>query len=482
MDTQSPESTRLVEQARSLIAEGKHEYARICLDLSEKIDGTNADLRALLSDLALAEGRPTDARLHLDTGLAVHPHDVGLLRRRARQHTEAGEPARAIMDLSEAFLAAPKDYDILTELGETLSEAKLYDQAALYLKMACDVAFEAGNVTATLDAQFRLALAMDKLGATDAALEIFQAIVSVDHSLFNARANVIRLLWRLDRREEAAGLAQEEINRGSRDENFYVMVITWLNHLNRRDAVTAMLEEAARLFPTNSTFAHLAAGMRGDHVESAPNDYIEGVFDSYAESFEKHLLGGLVYRGPGVMARHVEHNLPPSGRFRACLDLGCGTGLMAFVLREIVDRLVGVDISAKMLEEAAEKSLYDELVKDDIKADVKRRREGGEVFDLITAADVFLYLGALEETCADTATILSDEGLLIFTVEHSREDADYILTPTGRFAYRKDYLERCLAKAGFSHVAVLEDQLRMEGSTPVEHLVAIASKTRAITI
>ena len=44
------------------------------------------------------------------------------------------------------------------------------------------------------------------------------------------------------------------------------------------------------------------------------------------------------------------------------LDAGCGTGLAGKKLREKASRLVGVDISPKMLIKAEEKGIYDELV------------------------------------------------------------------------------------------------------------------------
>ena len=45
----------------------------------------------------------------------------------------------------------------------------------------------------------------------------------------------------------------------------------------------------------------------------------------------------------------------PGRRFASALDLGCGTGLMGEALRERIDHLTGVDLSAAMIAKARER-------------------------------------------------------------------------------------------------------------------------------
>ena len=47
-------------------------------------------------------------------------------------------------------------------------------------------------------------------------------------------------------------------------------------------------------------------------------------------------------------------------------DLGCGSGLVGLALKTPQNQIIGVDVSAQMLAKAAEKNVYDELVKDDL--------------------------------------------------------------------------------------------------------------------
>ena len=53
-------------------------------------------------------------------------------------------------------------------------------------------------------------------------------------------------------------------------------------------------------------------------------------------------------------------------RFRSALDLGCGTGLCGPLVRPMVDRLTGVDLSARMIEKARSLGVYDRLEQGDI--------------------------------------------------------------------------------------------------------------------
>ena len=67
------------------------------------------------------------------------------------------------------------------------------------------------------------------------------------------------------------------------------------------------------------------------------------------------------------------------------LDLGCGTGLSGVAFKPIARRLVGIDLSPKMLAKAQELAIYDALAEGDAEAP-PAGAEGP--FDLIVAGDV----------------------------------------------------------------------------------------------
>ncbi|TIX47832.1 MAG: methyltransferase domain-containing protein, partial [Mesorhizobium sp.] len=139
------------------------------------------------------------------------------------------------------------------------------------------------------------------------------------------------------------------------------------------------------------------------------------------------------------------------GRLSLALDLGCGTGLMGERLRPIVDRLEGYDISAAMLRKARAKGVYDRLVK----ADLQDLVYAGPKADLVVAADVFIYVGALEGIVRTVAGMLAEDGLFAFSVETLADTEpaggdSFALRPSRRYAHSEAYVRIVLAANGLS--------------------------------
>ena len=216
----------------------------------------------------------------------------------------------------------------------------------------------------------------------------------------------------------------------------------------------------------------LGAGLRRDLlrgvpvVESMPPAFVELLFDQYAPRFERSLVDKLNYRGPELLLAALR----AQGFERAAhaLDLGCGTGLMGELLRAQCARLDGFDISSGMLTEAASKGAYDQLEKRDIAemAAILPR------YDLIVAADVFIYLGALERVIGWCAGALAPGGHFAFTLELG--DAPVQLRESRRFAHSRDYVTGLLAEAGFTGVALTDCVLRQDRGQDVAALLVAA--------
>jgi len=200
----------------------------------------------------------------------------------------------------------------------------------------------------------------------------------------------------------------------------------------------------------------------------APDDYLEAVFDGYAAGFERHLIG-LGYRVPGL----VRAALAPTPALGRVLDLGCGTGLIGVALSDYaVAELVGVDVSARMLAEAARKGLYARLEKQEIGAFLAA--EAGP-WDVIVAADVFCYFGALDEILPAICARLVPGGRFVFSVEEMAPDGAGLwrLASQGRFQHRADYVAGCIDAAGFTVERLAREMLRLEAGAPVEGLLAL---------
>jgi len=222
----------------------------------------------------------------------------------------------------------------------------------------------------------------------------------------------------------------------------------------------------------------------------------------------------LGYRVPelvGAAAAAVVRDARGGRPFSAALDAGCGTGLAGPYLRPLVaGALIGVDISTKMLELAANLradgaaaappagleraavgaaggaapvALYDRLLAKDLLA-LRRDDVGGldaegahaigtGPLELVVAADVLVYFGALDELLRTFAGLSAAGASLIFSCERVAAGADapasgWRLMPSGRFAHTKAYVVAAAAASGYALRAYDEIVPRREGGVDVQ--------------
>jgi predicted TPR repeat methyltransferase len=202
-----------------------------------------------------------------------------------------------------------------------------------------------------------------------------------------------------------------------------------------------------------------------------PSTFVETLFDHYAETFDESLVDKLDYRLPEFLDQAIRTARP--GRFSLVLDLGCGTGLMGQRLRPIADRLEGYDISASMLRKARVKGVYDLLAK----ADLQQFSYAGPKADLVTVADVFIYVGALEGVMKTIAGMLAGDGLFAFSVETLAGGGDFALQQSRRYAHSQSYVKRVLATNGFSILSLQTTVIRQDRREPVQGLAVVAAQS-----
>ena len=175
--------------------------------------------------------------------------------------------------------------------------------------------------------------------------------------------------------------------------------------------------------------------------EAAPPRFVRELFDEYAERFDADLVDTLRYRGHEQVCEPLAALHPAP--FASALDLGCGSGLAAPLLRPITGRLAGVDLAPRMIERAAATRLYDELHIGDL---VVHLGATTTRHDLVVACDVFIYIGDLARVFAAVARVLAPGGVFALTVEEGHADTGYDLLPTLRYAHSEIHL-RELAQA-----------------------------------
>jgi len=255
------------------------------------------------------------------------------------------------------------------------------------------------------------------------------------------------------------------------------------DRLGDHDGAVVAFRAASRADPDDYHGARLQLTRLGADADAPAmtEPYVRRLFDQYAGRYDAALTEHLHYRGPALLLGAATSALEPAGRpirFESLLDLGCGTGLAGAVFRPVATRLLGVDLSPAMIARAKAKGDYDRLVVGSIAAFLADEMTTNARYDLVVAADVFVYFNNLAPVLAGIARVLAPRGIVAFTVEiHS--GAGVTLLPTLRFAHAQSYLRDVVASAGLRLLALESAAIRTEKGVPVNGLVLVASTGNA---
>jgi predicted TPR repeat methyltransferase len=234
--------------------------------------------------------------------------------------------------------------------------------------------------------------------------------------------------------------------------------LAWLLAKVGRDCdLAALFARWASALPDDAMAVHMHAATSGRRLDRAAPEYIAALFDELAPSFDR-VLDGLGYAAPEEVADALE------GRVGACLDAGCGTGKVGARVRERVDALVGMDLSAAMIERARARGIYDALHHAEL---VEYLAAHANTYDAILAADVLVYTGALDPIATAIARALRNGGVAIVTTEQDTGIEGFALRPSGRFVHHPHAAASAFARAGLVEIATRTIALRREHGATV---------------
>jgi predicted TPR repeat methyltransferase len=250
--------------------------------------------------------------------------------------------------------------------------------------------------------------------------------------------------------------------------------------LGEVDKAVEIFEEWLKEEPDHPIARHMLAACSGRDVPTRASDaFVEMTFDSFAATFDSK-LARLLYRAPALVATMLAEPGVEASKSLDVLDAGCGTGLCGPLIAPYARRLVGVDLSARMIDQARARNVYDELVQRELTAYLA---DSTDAFDVIVSADTLVYFGALEGVVAAAANALRPGARLIFTVEEltgAGSDAGYSIGLHGRYGHTRPYIERVLADANL-RPEIVPAELRLEAGDPVPGLVVRATKADIAT-
>lgn len=475
--------------------------------------------RTLQRALRLHEdGELTQAEAAYQRHLSVHPEDAGALRLLGLLRIQQDDYTAGEALLRRAVAADPADGEAFATLGDALQLQRRIGEAIACYQQALSLGDGRGSVWCNLglalqhrgdsasalrcytsalkaDPEHLLALYNRGLlryeqGDIDGAIESYEAALRVDPLEVDLLNNLGNALFRAGRLDEALatyqrGLAVEAdhhllmanfrlaaeaggdmaaaaavLARQEQDAQLWVGTGLARQRRGDTDGAAEAFRRALAVEPGEPTARHMLDTLIGEPITRAAPDYIAALFDDYAPRFEGHLVSQLGYQIPALMRWLLGEVCGAEARFSALLDLGCGTGLVGAELREIVDRMVGVDLSAEMLRRSRNRGIYDDLHRAEL---VGWLAQADETFDLVVAADVLIYTGDLGPFFAALAAVLRPGGRLLFSTERLEDDDgqhDYVLLPTGRFAHSRAYLRRLAAAHGLTEERIGRAEIR----------------------
>jgi predicted TPR repeat methyltransferase len=382
---------------------------------------------------------------------------------------QRGRSDEAIPLIEQSLALAPENSDWHSNFGIVLQERLRLDEAIAAYRQAIELNPKHANAYSNMGVLLR---AQGKLSEAETA---YRDAIAINPEHIDAYTNLGILLHAQKRTQESVMAFCKVITLRPKHPEARRLLALAHCALGELDKAIELFEQWLRDEPDSEIARHMLAACSGKDVpERASDRFVEATFDSFAASFDAK-LAKLQYRAPSLVAAMLEHGGPAPSKSLDILDAGCGTGLCGPLVVEHARRLVGVDLSGKMLAHAQERKVYDSLVKSELTTYLK---EVPSTYDVIVSADTLVYFGPLEEVAAAAAGALRPGGRLVFTVEELSGAADgpgYTISPHGRYSHTRAYVERVLAAAGLD-VEIAGAELRLEAGTPVAGLVVKATK------
>jgi predicted TPR repeat methyltransferase len=385
---------------------------------------------------------------------------------------QQGRSDEALALIQKSLALAPGQADWHSNLGIVLKARARLDEAVQAFRGA--IALDPRHV----NAYNNLGVLLRAQGHTDESEAAYRKAIAIDADHKDVHQNLGILFYGQRRMKEAVACFCKVITLDPRHAQALRLLALAHCVIGEYDKAVEICEQWVQEQPADPLARHTLAACSGREVPRRASDaYIEAVFDGFAASFDAK-LAQLMYRAPGLVSTMLAESGIEASKTLDVLDAGCGTGLCGPLLADYAARLVGVDLSARMLEQARERGVYDELVKGELTAYLQ---SSTEAFDVIVSADTLVYFGALEEVIAAAAHALRPDGYFVFTVEEligADNGVEYCLRPHGRYNHTRQYVERLLTNAGLRPV-IARAELRIEAGAPVDGLVVRAEKCEA---
>ncbi|MDH4462764.1 MAG: methyltransferase [Acidovorax sp.] len=422
-----------LETARAQIAAGELKEAALTLNKAQKKSPGDARLFMLAGLMAEKSGNIKGAFDALRKCVALAPAwgpgmlELALLLARQNQFQEAVETAEKVAALE------PKNLIVLAGVIDIAHRAGHIEMAMRHLRRGLEL------VPGDVALRRLLARDLSDHGQHDESLALWSELVAENPTDTLSLTGRVQAHIAAGRATDAASDAQ------------------------------ALLQ----LAPDDAVYQYYAQLARGETPAQYPAELSRPLFDNMAEFYDVHMVRGLKYQLPKqvaekILARHPDRRLN-------LLDLGCGTGLLGVFLGRLDGYLIGVDLSSKMIAQAIRHNVYDRF--HTVNLHDALSETPGDLYQVITALDVFSYAGDLGQAIPNAFRVLAPGGSLIFSCETASEAGpDLALLNSGRYAHKLSHIKALCESAGFKGLEIENTVLFEEKQQPVQGFVVTALK------
>lgn len=427
-----PENTYVLYKIGSLhLKEIKYHEAEGCFRQIILLKPNNPEALFSLGSALQLQGELDAAEKYYNQAIELRPdyflayNNLGILYKERKKFDVA-------INFFSKAVSYKADYaEAYNNLGYAYQILEKYDQALVAYKKLIKLKPNDS------EAHYSLGLQYEALGRYSLAREHFSQASLMDADNIRYLYVLARVLSLEKKYDEAISYYERILEKDDSFIDAYISMGKVSLESGNRMLATDSFKRAVMKQPDHVTANYYLAELDPEHeTTKSQNQYIEVLFDEYADSFEKDLTKKLSYKTPGVVYNEVKRFLH-SDRDLVIFDLGCGTGLCGELFRPYARRLVGIDLSSKIIAKARSKSIYDELYVDEIT--IALGKEINDV-DLILAADVFVYIGDLKAIFESVCRVLKPDGLFSFSVEH-KSGEQYAIQGNGRYSHSVEYIK-----------------------------------------
>ena len=384
-------------------------------------------------------GRFEDAEKVAKNLTQKFPKDIFAWKVLSATFWQTGRKSQGIEISKKTISLSPNDDEAHSNLGVMLLEQGRFEEAEASLINA--ISLNSKNPKN----HYNLGVILKKLGRLKDAELSYEKAISFDPNYFKAHNNLGDVFRTLGKLEEAKSSFKIAISLQPDYAEAHVNLGAVLVDMERLDEAVLYFKKAISLKPNYSKAKHLLAALTGETTTTAPLEYVESLFDNYALKFESSLVSNLEYKIPKILTEIIIED-SKTNSLGSIIDLGCGTGLFGEEIKKFCNKITGIDLSKRMLDQAKKKNIYNELIKEDI---VTYLSNNYFDFDYFISLDVFIYVGDLSNVFKLIKSHNKKSGKLAFSVEnHDRES--FFLERSGRYSHSKTYIENLCERFGYT--------------------------------